>query len=158
MGWEYSLDHEKAREFQENIFFCFIDYIKAFNCVDRNELWKILKEMGVPDHLTCFLRNVGQEATVRTGHGTKDSFKIGKGTHQSCALSSHLFNFYAEYTCDMLGWMNHSWNQLTQKYQQTQKYRWYHSKGRKGREAKEPLDEGEGEESKSCLKTQHSKN
>jgi len=86
MGWEHSLDHEKAREFQEKIFFCSIGYIKAFNCVDHNELWKILKEMWVPDHLTCFLRNVGQEATVRTRHGTKDRFKIGKRAHQSCEL------------------------------------------------------------------------
>ena len=144
---------------RKKIFFCSIGYIKAFNCVDHNELWKILKEMWVPDHLTCFLRNVGQEATVRTRHGTKDRFKIGKRAHQSCELSPCLFNFYAECTCDMPGWMNHSWNQDSlEKYQETQKYRWYHSKGRKGRGTKQPLDEGEGEESKSYLKTQHSKN
>ena len=90
---------KKAREFQENIFFCFIDYTKAFDCVDHNRLWKILKEMGTPDHLTCLLRSLyaGQEATVRTGHGTTDWFQIGKGVHQGCMLLSCLFNLYAEY-------------------------------------------------------------
>ena len=90
---------EKAREFQKNIYFCFIDYAKAFDCVDHNKLWKILKEMGIPDHLTCLLRNpyAGQEATVRTGHGTTDWFQIGKGVHQGCILSPCLFNLYAEY-------------------------------------------------------------
>ena len=87
---------EKAREFQKNIYFCFIDYSKAFDCVDHNELWKILKEMGIPDHLTCLLRNLyaGQEATVRTGHGTTDWFQIGKGVCQGCLLSPCLFNLY----------------------------------------------------------------
>ena len=81
------------------IYFCFIDYAKAFDCVDHNKLWKILKEMGIPGHLTCLLRNLyaGQGATVRTGHGTTDCFQIGKGVHQSCILSSCLFNLYAEY-------------------------------------------------------------
>uniref|UniRef100_A0A4W2C205 RNA-directed DNA polymerase n=1 Tax=Bos indicus x Bos taurus TaxID=30522 RepID=A0A4W2C205_BOBOX len=90
---------EKAREFQKNIYFCFIDYAKAFDCVDHNKLWTILKEMGIPDHLTCLLRNVyaGQEATVRTGHGTTDWFQIEKGVCQGCILSPCLFNFYAEY-------------------------------------------------------------
>ena len=90
---------EKAREFQKNIYFFFIDYVKAFSCVDQNKMWKILKEMGIQDHLTCLLRNLyaGQEATVRTGHGTTDWFPIGKGVHQSCILSPCLFNFYAEY-------------------------------------------------------------
>ena len=90
---------EKAREFQKNIYFCFIDYAKAFDCVDHNKLCKILKEMGIPDHLTCLLRNLyaGQEATVRTGHGTIDRFQIGKGVCQGCILSPCLFNFYAEY-------------------------------------------------------------
>ena len=90
---------EKAREFQKNIYFCFIDYAKAFDCVDLNKLWKILKEMGIPDHLTCLLRNLyaGQEATVTTGHGTTDWFQIGKGVRQGCILSPCLFNFYAEY-------------------------------------------------------------
>ena len=90
---------EKAREFQKNICFCFIDYTKAFDCVDHNKLWKILKEMGIPNHLTCFLINLyaGQEATVRTGQGTKDWFQIRKGVRQSCILSPCLFNLYAEY-------------------------------------------------------------
>src|SRR5574341_403286 len=90
---------EKAREFQKNIYFCFIDYAKAFDCVDHNKLWKILKEMGIPDHLTCLLRNLyaGQEATVRTGHGTTYWFQIGKGVRQGCLLSPCLFNLYAEY-------------------------------------------------------------
>ena len=89
----------KAREFQKNIYFCFIDYAKAFDCVDHNKLWKILKENGIPDHLTHLLRNLyaGQEATVRTGHGTTDWFQIGKGVCQGCILSPCLFNFYAEY-------------------------------------------------------------
>ena len=89
---------EKAREFQKNIYLCFIDYAKAFNCVDHNKLWEILKEMGIPDHLTCLLRNLhaGQEATVRTGHGTTDWFQIGKGVCQGCILSPCLFNLYAE--------------------------------------------------------------
>ena len=91
---------EKAREFQKNIYFCFIDYAKAFDCVDHNKLWKILKEMGERErHLTCLLRNLyaGQEATVRTGHGTTDWFQIGKGVRQGCILSPCLFDFYAEY-------------------------------------------------------------
>jgi len=90
---------EKAREFHKNIYFCFIDYAKAFDCVDHNKLWKILQEMGIPDHLICLLRNLyaGQEATVRIGHGTTDWFQIGKGVRQGCILSLSLFNFYAEY-------------------------------------------------------------
>ena len=90
---------EKAREFQKNTYFCFIDYAKAFDCVDHNKPWKILKEMRIPDRLTCLLRNLyaGQQATVRTGHGTTDWFLIGKGVHQGCTLSPCLFNLYAEY-------------------------------------------------------------
>ena len=79
---------EKARKFQKNIYFCFIDYAKAFDCVDHNKLWKILQEMGIPDHFTCLLRNLyaGQEATVRTRHETMDCFRIGKGVHQACII------------------------------------------------------------------------
>ena len=90
---------EKAREFQKNIYFCFIDYTKAFDCVDHNRLWKILKKMGIPGHLTCLLRDLyaGQEATVRTGHRTTDWFQIRKGVCQSCILSLCLFNLNAEY-------------------------------------------------------------
>ena len=90
---------EKAREFQKNTYFCFIDCAKAFDCVHHNKLWKILKEMRIPDHLTCLWRNLyaGQEATGRTGHGTTDWFQIGKGVCQGCILSACSFNFYAEY-------------------------------------------------------------
>ena len=90
---------EKAREFQKNIYFCFIDYAKALDCVDHNKLWKILKKMGIPDHLTTLLRNLyaDQEATVRTGHGTTDWFQIGKGVYRGCILLPCLFCLYAEY-------------------------------------------------------------
>ena len=94
-----STGSSKKQEFQKNIYFCFIDCVKAFDYVVRNKLWKILKEMEIPDHLTCLLRNLytGQEATVRTGHGTTDWFQIGKGVRQGCILSPCLFNLYAEY-------------------------------------------------------------
>ena len=90
---------EKARVFQKNIYFCFIDFAKAFDCVDHNKLWEILKEMRIPDQLTCLLRNLhaGQEATIRTRHGTKDWLQIRKEVHQGCILSPCLFNLYAEY-------------------------------------------------------------
>ena len=90
---------EKARQFQKNTYFCFIDYSKVFDCVDHNKLWKILQEMGIPDHLTCLLRNLyaGQEATVRTRDGTMDCLQIGKAVHQGCILSPYLFNLHAEY-------------------------------------------------------------
>ena len=90
---------KQVREYQKNINFCFIDYTKAFDCVDHNKLWKILKEMGIPDHLPCLMRNLyaGQGATVRTGHGTTDWFQIGKGAHQGCIWSLCFFNLYAEY-------------------------------------------------------------
>ena len=96
---------EKAEKLQRNIYFCFIDYAKAFDCVDHNKLWKILKEMGIPDHLTCILRNLyaGQESTVRTGHGTTDWFQIGKGVRQGCILTCCLSNFYAEYIMQNAG-------------------------------------------------------
>ena len=96
---------KKAREFQKNIYSCFIDYAKAFDCVDHHKLWKILKEMGIRDHQTCLLRNLyaGQEATIKTGHGTTDWFQIGKGVCQGCILSPCLFNFYAEYIIQNAG-------------------------------------------------------
>ena len=99
---------EKAREFQKNIYF-FIDYAKALDCVDHNKLWKILQEMGIPDHLTCLLRNLyaGQEATVRTGHGTTDWFQIRKGERRGCTLSPCLFKLYAEYIMQNAGKMKH---------------------------------------------------
>ena len=101
---------EKGRKFQKNIYFCFIDYAKAFDSVDHNKLWTILKEMGIPEHLTCLLRNLyaGQEETVRTRHGKTDCFQIEKGVCQSCILSLYLFNFYAEYIMRTLGWKKHS--------------------------------------------------
>ena len=100
---------EKAREFQKNIYFCFIDYAKAFDYVDNNKLWKILKEMGIPDNLTCLLRNLyaGQEATVRTGHGTTDWFQIGKGVRQGCILSPVYLIYMQNTSCEMLGWKKH---------------------------------------------------
>ena len=100
---------DKAREFKKNTYFCFIDYAKAFDCVDHNKLRKFLKEMGIPDHLTCLLRFLyaGQEATVRTGHGTMDWFQTGKGVRQGCILSPCLFNVYAEYIMRKLDWMKH---------------------------------------------------
>ena len=101
---QHLLNHQKARELQKNIYFCFVDYAKAFDCVDHNKLWETLKEIGIPDHLTCLLRNLyaGQEATVRTGCGTIDWFQIRKGVRQGKAycldeLSPYLFNLYAEY-------------------------------------------------------------
>ena len=98
---------KKAIEFQKNIYFFLIDYTKAFDCVYHNKLWKILQEMGIPDHLTCLLRNLcaGQEATVRTGHRKTDWFQIGKGVHQGCILSLCLFNIYAEFSSVQL--LNH---------------------------------------------------
>ena len=105
---------EKAREFQKNIYFCSIDYVKAFDCVYHNKLWTILKEMGLPDHLTHLLRNLyaDQETTVRTGHGTTDWFQIGKGGCQGCILSPCLFNFYVDYIMRNAGLEEAKWNQL----------------------------------------------
>ena len=99
---------KQTKEVQKNIYFCFIDYAKAFDCVDHNKLWKILKEMVIY-HLICLLRNLyaGQEATLRTGHGTADWFQIGKGICKGCILSPCLFNLYAEYIMRNLGWMKH---------------------------------------------------
>ena len=111
----------KPREFEKNIFFCFIDYAKAFDCVDHNKWWNILLETGIPDHLTCPLRTLyaGPEATVRPGHGTTDWFQIGKGVRQGCILSPCLFNFYAEYIMRNAGLEDStSWDQdCPEKYQ-----------------------------------------
>ena len=143
---------KKAREFQKNIYFCLIDYTKAFDSVDHNKLWKILKEIGIPDHLTCLLRNLceGQEATVRTGHGTTDWFQIGKGVHQGCILSPCLFNLYAEYIMRNAG--------LEEAQAGSKICRWHHPYGGKWRGTKKPLDESERGEWKSWLKAQHSEN
>ena len=106
---QHLLDHRKTREFQKNIYFCFIDYAKAFDCVDHNKMWKILQEMGIPDHLTCFLRNVyaGQEATLRTGLGTTDWFQIGKGYVKAAYCHPAYLTYTQNTSCEMLGWMKH---------------------------------------------------
>ena len=152
---------KKARVFQKNIYFCFIDYAKAFDCVDHNKLWKILTEMGIPDHLICLLRYLyaGQEATVRTGSGTTVWFQIWKGVRQGCILSPCLFNFYAEYIMRNAGLeeaqaaikiagrnINNPNMQMTPPL------------CRKWRRTKKPLDESERGGWKSWLKTQHSEN
>ena len=150
---------EKARELQENI--CFIDYAKAFDCEDHNKLWKILKEMGITYHVTCLLRNVyaGQESTVRTRHGKKDWFKIGKGVGQNYILSPCLFNFYANTSCEMQGWMKHKLEaRLLGEISITVDMQWHHPYGRKQRQTKEPLDECERIVWKIWLKTHHSEN
>ena len=101
------MDHQKAREFQKNIYFCFIDYAKASDCLDHNKMWKILQEMGIPEDLTRLLRKLhaGQEATVSTEHGKMDWFQIGKGVHQRCILSPCLLNFMQSTSCEMMRWM-----------------------------------------------------
>ena len=112
---------EKARKFQKNIYFCFIDYAKAFDCVDHKKMWKILKEMGIPDSLTCLLRNLytSQEATVRTGHGTTDWFHIGKGVCHGCYCHPAFLTYMQSTSCEMLGWINH-YQDCQEKYQQPQ--------------------------------------
>ena len=158
---------EKAREFQKNIYFLAIamkqwsytDYTKAFDCVDYNKLWEILKELGIPDHLTCLLRNLyaGQEAT---GHETTDWFKIGKGVHQDCILSPSLFNLYAEYIMRN-NRLDESQARIKIARRNINNFRYADDttlNGRKWRGTKEPLDEGERGEWKSWLKAQHSKN
>ena len=137
---------EKAREFQKNIYFCFIDHAKAFDCVDHNKLWKILKEMGISDLLTCLLRNLyaGQEATVRTGHGITDRFQIGKGVHQGCICHPAYLTYMQSISCEVLGWMKHKLESrlpgeisITSDMQMTQ-HLWQKSK-----RTKEPLHESE---------------
>ena len=147
-----------------SIYFCFIGYTKAFDCVDHNKLWKILKEMAIPDHLTCLLRNLyaGQETTVATGHGTTDLFQIGKGVPQGYKLSPCLSNLSAGYVmrnADVLDGWSAGWNQgWLEKYQQPQRCRWHHPYGRRWRRTKEPLYERKRVEWKCWLKTQHSEN
>ena len=152
---------EKAQEFQKNIYFCFIDYAKAFDCVDHNKLWKILKEMGITDHLTCLLRNLyaGQEATVKTVHVTTDWFQIGRAACQVCMVSPRLFNFYAEYIMRntrleeaQAGFKiaGRNINNLRYADDTTLMTEW--------RRTKEPLDESERGGWKTLPKTQHSEN
>ena len=142
-----STGSSKKQEFQKNVYFCFIDYAKPLT-VWTTTNWKILKEMGIPDHLTYLLRNLcsGQEATVRTGHGTTDWFQIGKGICQGCILSPCLFNLYACRVHHEKRWAGRStsWNQDCQeKYPKPQICRWQHLYGRKSRRTKEPLDDCE---------------
>ena len=140
---------ENEREFQKNIYFCFLDYAKAFDCVDHNKLWKVLKEMGIPDHLTCILRNqyAGQEATVRTGHGTTDWLQIGKGARQGCILSPCLFNLYAKYIMRNAGLDEAQVeSRLPGKISITSDMQMTHIYGRKWRRTKEPLDKSESRE------------
>ena len=149
---------KKAREFQKNIYFCFIDYAKAFDCVDHNKPWKILLEMGIPDHLTHFMKNLyaGQEETVRTGHGTTDWFQIRKGVHQGCILSPCLFNLYAEYIMQNAGMDEaQAGTKIAGRNINNLIRRWHHLYGRKQRRTKEPLNASERGDWKSWLKTQH---
>ena len=151
---------KKQESSRKNICFCFIVYDKAFDCVDHNKLWKVFKQMGIPDHLTCLLRNLyaGQEATVRTGHGTTDWFQIGKGVRQGCILSPCLFNFYAEYIMRNAGLDEvQAGIKIAGKKINNLMCRWHHPFGRKQR-TKEPLDESERGEWKSWLKAQHWEN
>ena len=153
---------EKAREFQKITFFCFIDYAKDFDCVDHNKLWKILKETGIPDHLTCLLRNLyaGLEATVRTGHGTTDWFQIGKRVRQGCILSPCLLNWYAEYIIRNTGLEEaQAGIKIARRYINNLRYADDATlMAEKQRVTEEPLDESERGEWKSWLKAQHSEN
>ena len=153
----------KKQEFQKNIYFCFIDYAKAFDCVDHNILWKILKEMGIPDHLNFLLRNLyaGQEATVRTGHGTTDWFQIGKWIPQGCILSPYLFNLYAEYIMWNAGLDEaQAWIKIARKNINNLRYADDTTVMAESEKElnKEPLDESERGKWKSWLKSQHSEN
>ena len=137
---------EKAREFQINIYFCFIGYAKTSDCVHHNKVWKILQEMGIPDHLTYLPRNIyaGQEATVRTGHGTIAWFQIGKGVRQGCILSPCLFNLYAEYIMRNSGLDEaQAGNKLPGEISTTSDMQMTPPYGRKQRRTKEPFDESE---------------
>ena len=139
---------EKARESHKDIYFCFIYYAKAFDCVDHNELWKILQEMGIPDHLTCLLRNLyaGQEAAVRTGHGTTNWSQIEKGVHHGCIKSPCLFNLYAEYIMRSAGLDKaQAGIRLLAEISITSDMQMTPHLNRKQRRTKEPLDESEEE-------------
>ena len=153
---------EKAREFEKNNYFWFIDYAKAFDCVDHKKLWKILKEMGISDHLTCLLRNLyaGQGATVRTGHGTTACFQIGKGVRQGCILSPCLFNLYAEYIMRNAG-LEEAQAGIKIAGRNINNLRYADDTtlmAESEEELKKPLDESESGKWKSWLKAQHSRN
>ena len=150
----------KAREFQKNIYFCFLDYPKGFDCVDHNKLWKILKEMGIPDHLTCLLKNLyaGQKATVRTGHKTTDWFQIGKGIRWGCILSPCL-TYVQSASWETLGWRKHKLeSRLLGEIAITSDKQMIPCVWQKQRRTKELLDESESGEWKRWLKAQHSEN
>ena len=153
---------EKAREFQKNIYFCFIDYAKALDCVDHSKLWKILKDMGIPDHLTHLLQNLhaDQEETVRTGHGTTDCFQTGKGVCQDYILSPCLFNFYAEYIMQNAGLDEAQVRiKIAGRNINNLRYADYTTlMAESEEEFKKPLDESDSGERKSWLKAQHSEN
>ena len=154
---------KKAREFQKNIYFCFNDYAKAFDCVDHNKLWEILQEMGIPDHLSCLLRNLysGQEATVRTGHGTTDWFQIRKRVRQGCIFSPCLFNLYAECIMQNAG-LDEAQGGIKIARRNVNNLRYAGditlTAKREEELKKESLYESERRELKSWLKTQHSEN
>ena len=155
------MDHWKSKRVKKKIYFCFIDYAKAFHYVNHNKLWKILKEMGIPDHLTCILRNLyaGQEETVRTGHGTTDCFQIGKGVCQGCILSPCLFNLYAEYIMRNAGLEEaQAGIKIARRYINTWDMQMTPPLWQNWRRTKEPLDESERGAWKSWLKTQLSEN
>ena len=152
---------KKQESSRKNIYFCFIDYPKVFDCVNHNKLWKILKEMGIPDHVTCLMRNLhaSQEAIVRTGQGTADWFQIGKGVCEGSILPPCLSNLHAEYIMQNAR-LNEAQleSRLLGEISITSDTRWYHPYIRKQRRTKEPLDERERGKWKSWLKAQHSEN
>ena len=152
---------EKARKFQKNIYFSFIDYVKTFDCVDHDQLWKILQEMEIPDHLitsweSCMLVKKQQ---LELDMEQQTGWKLGKEYIKAVYCHAAYLTYTQSTSCKMLGWMNHKLNQdCWEKYQQPQIRRWYHLNGRKQRRAKESLDEGKREQWERWLKTQHSKN
>ena len=152
---------EKATEFQKNSYLCFTDYAKAFDCVDHNKLWKILKQIQIPEHLTCLLRNLyaGQKATVGSGHESIDWLQIGKGVHQGCILSPCLFNLNSEHIMRNAGLDEaQAGIKIARRNINNLGYADGITYGRKWRRTKEPLDESERGEWKSWLKAQHSEN
>ena len=152
---------KKQESSRKNIYFCFIDYTKAFDYVDHSKLWKILKEVGMPNHVTCLLRNLyaGQKATIRTGHGTIDSFQIGKEYVKAVYCHCAYLTYMQSTSWETMGWMKHKLeSRLLGEISITSICRWHHPYGRKQRSTKEPLDESERGEWKSWLKAQHSEN
>ena len=151
---------KKQESSKKNINFCFIDYAKAFDCVDHNKLWKIFQEMRMPDHFTCLLRNLYavQEATVRTGHGTTDWFQIGKGVRQAVYCHPGYLTYMQSTSCKMLGWMTHKLESRVLRYINNLRYADDTTLMAESKEELESLDESERGEWKSWLKTQHSEN